>query len=66
MNWESCYQFQVYAVARTTDGVNLLYWTTFNDHYYIEVGNSVPGGCWATSTGTVAWTGWTCLFSRPI
>jgi hypothetical protein len=46
INWESCaYQFQVYAAARTTDGVNLLYWTTLNDHYYIEVGNSVPGGC---------------------
>ena len=45
-NWQSCaYQFQLTATARTTDGVNLLYWTTFNDHYYIEVGSGASGSC---------------------
>lgn len=44
--WQTCaYQFQLSATARTTDGVNLLYWTTFNDHYYITVGPVAPGGC---------------------
>jgi hypothetical protein len=38
-NWKTCaYQFHLWAWARTTDGVNRLYWTYFDDHYYITVG----------------------------
>jgi hypothetical protein len=38
-NWQTCaYQFHLEATARTTDGVNRLYWTYFDDHYYITVG----------------------------
>jgi hypothetical protein len=38
-NWQTCaYQFHLEARARTTDGVNPLYWTYFDDHYYISVG----------------------------
>ncbi len=44
--WQTCaYQFQLSAWARTTDGVNRIYWNTFNDHYYINVGPALPGGC---------------------
>ncbi|HUC84498.1 MAG TPA: right-handed parallel beta-helix repeat-containing protein [Candidatus Acidoferrales bacterium] len=45
-NWQSCaYQFELSAWARTTDGVNQLYWATYNNHFYLDVGNIVPGGC---------------------
>ena len=45
-NWQTCaYQFQLSAWARTTDGVNLIYGNSFNDHYYITVGPTLPGSC---------------------
>jgi len=45
-DWQTCaYQFQLSAWARTTDGVNRIYWNTFNDHYYITVGPTTPSGC---------------------
>ena len=45
-NWQTCaYQFQLSAWARTTDGVNLIYGNSFNDHYYITVGPTQPGSC---------------------
>jgi hypothetical protein len=51
-NWQTCaYQFQVGAWARTTDGVNRIYWSTFDDHYYISLGSVVAGGCLADLNG---------------
>jgi parallel beta-helix repeat protein len=45
-DWQTCaYQFQLAATARTTDGVNRLYYSVFNDHYYITVGAVGPGIC---------------------
>jgi hypothetical protein len=45
-DWQTCaYQFHLLAVARTTDGVNRIYWNTFDDHYYLNVGPALPGSC---------------------
>jgi len=44
-DWQTCaYQFHLLAVARTTDGVNRIYWNTFDDHYFLNVGPPV-GSC---------------------
>ena len=41
--WMTCaYQFDLTATARTINGFNPIYWTEFNDHYYLTVGPSIP------------------------
>ena len=45
-DWQTCaYQFHLLAVARTTDGVNRIYWNSFDDHYYLNVGPPLGGSC---------------------
>jgi len=45
-DWQTCaYQFHLLAVARTTDGVNRIYWNSFDDHYYLNVGAPIGGSC---------------------
>jgi Right handed beta helix region len=50
--WTTCaYQFRLVAWARTTDGFNHIYWKTFNDHYFINLGPALPTGCVADLDG---------------
>lgn len=43
--WIRCaYQFRLRVYARTTNGYYYLYWTEFNDHYFLDLGTT-PVGC---------------------
>lgn len=50
--WTTCsYQFYLEAYARTTDGFNLIYGASFNDHYFINVGPGTQATCTADLNG---------------
>ncbi|HSH17299.1 MAG TPA: hypothetical protein VLD18_14755, partial [Verrucomicrobiae bacterium] len=50
--WTTCsYQFRLQAWARTTDGFNHIYWQTFNDHYFLSLGQIFPTACVADLDG---------------
>jgi hypothetical protein len=51
-DWTTCaYQFRLRAWARTTDGFKHIYWNSFNDHYFINLGLIVPTTCVADLDG---------------
>ena len=50
--WTTCaYQFRLRAWARTTDGFNHIYWKTFDDHYFLSLGQIFPTACLADLDG---------------
>jgi hypothetical protein len=50
--WTSCaYEFRLTAWARTTDGFGHLYYSTFSDHYSLNVGQLLPSACLADLDG---------------
>lgn len=44
--WQTCaYQFHLVAYARTINGFGRIYGASFDDHYYITLGQTVVSGC---------------------